>query len=593
MKRVLAGFLVFFILLLQAGAGAAAQTPVVRLGNEVLFDSYHYLIKGKRVGLVTNQTGVDSKGKSLIDILAADKSLTLAALYGPEHGIDGAAKAGAYVESYTHPRLGIPVYSLYGKTRRPTAEMLKGVDVLLFDIQDIGARSYTYMSTLNYVMAEAKKYNIPVIVLDRPNPVGGVIVEGPMMEDRFISFVGVDNLPMAHGMTAGELARFFNRKIGADLRVIPMTGYTRQMVFQDTGLPWVRTSPNIQDLDSAFGYMATGLGEGTGIFQADKFRWIGGRGINEVEFARLLNGAGLPGVVFLPEKSGTAGGVRLKITDYRTFNPARTGIYALAFARSLNNFTVPKSGQTSQSIVMFDKIMGTDKIGQYLEQGLSPQQIEANYAPALNRFKEERTAYLIYGDAPYRLDLAGAATERLYGLGVIEGYPDGTFRLANNITRAEFAKVAVIMAGLKNREPLQRSRPSLFRDVLPGSWHAGWVNLAFQQGFVKGYPDGSFRPDENISAAEVITVLLRILGYNDHLTGAWPGNYLDKAAELALTWQMEFSSAAALERGKVFQLTDRILDFDRVSYDAAGKIFRKTGEASLFNQLLESQKLTK
>lgn len=373
--------------------GSGGETARFKLGNELLMSKYHHLVDGKRVGLVTNQSGVNSRGESTINTLAGDKSLRLTALYGPEHGIDGTAKAGEYVESYTHPRLGIPVYSLYGSTRMPTAEMLGNIDVLVFDIQDIGARSYTYMSTLNYCMVAAKKYNKPVLVLDRPNPVGGLIVEGPVMEDPYITFVGVDNLPMAHGMTAGELAKFFNRKIGADLKVIPMEGYTRGMVYQDTGLSWVQTSPNIPDLDSVFGYMATGLGEGTGIAQADKFKWIGGKGINAQRFADLLNNAGLPGVTFIPEVRGESGGVRLKIQDYHTFNPAKTGIYALTYAHSLNNFTVPKSGQT---VVMFDKIMGTAKIGQYLEQGLTPQQIEANYTPALNQFKAERAKYLIY-----------------------------------------------------------------------------------------------------------------------------------------------------------------------------------------------------
>lgn len=377
----------------DSGPETGGITASFKLGNELLMSKYHYLVEGKRVGLVTNQSGVNRRGESTIDLLAGDKSLRLTTLYGPEHGIDGTAKAGEYVESYTHPGLGIPVYSLYGSTRMPTAAMLENIDVLVFDIQDIGARSYTYMSTLNYCMVAAQKYGKPVLVLDRPNPVGGLIVEGPVMEDPYITFVGVDNLPMAHGMTAGELAQFFNRKIGADLKVIPMEGYSREMIYQDTGLSWVQTSPNIPDLDSVFGYMATGLGEGTGIAQADKFKWIGGKGIDAQRFAALLNNAGLPGVTFIPEVRGEAAGVRLKIQDYHSFNPAKTGIYALAYAHSLNNFTVPKSGDT---VVMFDKIMGSDKIGQYLEQGLSPQQIEAKYTPALNHFKAEREKYLIY-----------------------------------------------------------------------------------------------------------------------------------------------------------------------------------------------------
>ncbi|NMB41658.1 MAG: DUF1343 domain-containing protein [Firmicutes bacterium] len=364
----------------------------VKIGSEMLMDKYHHLIEGKKIGLVTNQSGVNSRKESTIDLLANDRSTSLVALFGPEHGIDGKAKAGEYVKSYTHEKLGIPVYSLYGQTRMPTGEMLKGLDAIVFDVQDIGARTYTYISTLNYCLVAAQKYDKTVIVLDRPNPLGGNIVEGPVLEDKYTTFVGVDNLPMAHGMTIGELAQFFNRKIGADLKVVPMEGYKRPMLFPDTGLTWVQTSPNIPDLDSVYGYMATGLGEGTGIFQADKFKWIGGKGLNAEKYAGILNKAGLPGVTFVPEQRGEAGGVRLKITDPYTFNPARTGIYALAYAYMLGDFTVPKS---NKDMVMFDKVMGTNKIGEYLEQGLSPQQIEKNYAPALEKFKEERKKYLI------------------------------------------------------------------------------------------------------------------------------------------------------------------------------------------------------
>lgn len=382
-----------------AAQQARAALPAFRLGNEVLYSRFHHLIAGKRVGLITNQSGVNTQGRSTIDVLAGDPAVQLVALFGPEHGIDGKATAGAYVESYIHPALNVPVYSLYGATRTPTEAMLRDVEVLLYDIQDIGARTYTYISTLNYAMKAAKQFGKHVVVLDRPNPLGGETVEAPVLEDRFKTFVGVDNLPMAHGMTVGELARLFNRDIGVDLTVIPMEGYTRDMIYQDTGLAWITTSPNMPDIDSVFGYMATGLGEGTGIYQSDKFRWIGGKGIDVNKFAELLNGARLPGVTFVPETIGSAGGVRLRITDYRTFNPARSGLYALAYARRLNSFTVPVSGSTQASIVMFDKIMGTNRVGQWLIQKLLPQEMERRYAAELAAFRVERQRYLIYGYA--------------------------------------------------------------------------------------------------------------------------------------------------------------------------------------------------
>jgi len=394
--------LILLLFSLNAGAAQVAESiatqernsrAAIKLGNEVLLESYFHLIEGKNVGLVTNQTGVDSRGISFIEILAATTGTKLVALYGPEHGIDGIDRAGAKVKSYMHPKFGIPVYSLYGSTRMPTLAMLQGIDVLLFDIQDIGARTYTYMSTLQYCLVAAEKHNKQLIVLDRPNPLGGVIVEGPVLEDPFKSFMGVDNLPMAHGMTAGELALFFNRHIGANLTVIPMESYHRVMVFLDTGLPFVQTSPNIPDINSVYGYMVTGLGDGTGVFQAEKFNWVGGKGLDAVRFAEMLNGAGLPGVLFTPEVRGTAGGVRLEIRDPYRFNPAKTGIYVLAYAFILGDFKIPKS--TPDKIVMFDKIMGTDKIGQYLKEKLTPQQIVTLYTPELKRFKQEREHYLI------------------------------------------------------------------------------------------------------------------------------------------------------------------------------------------------------
>lgn len=396
MLKKLILMLFIFTFAFQVNTIASAEVAKVTLGDELLFSKYHDLVAGKKIGIITNQTGINSNSISIIDLLAKDTSLQLAAIYTPEHGLNGLAPAGRYVESYTHPRLGIPVFSLYGDTRMPSEKMLKNIDVLVFDIQDIGSRTYTYMSTLNYCMLAAKTYNKPIVILDRPNPLGGEIIGGSMLEDRFLSFVGVDNLPMAHGMTAGELAQYFNRKIGANLQVVPMEGYSRKMIYQDTGLPWVMTSPNIPDLASAFGYMATGLGEGTGIYQADKFKWIGGKGIDSQKFADLLNNSNLPGVKFIPELQYGAGGVRLNITDFHLFNPAKTGFYALAYAHSLNNFNVPKGD--GKTIPMFEKIMGTDKVGKYLAEGLTPQEIDAKFTPALENFRIAREQYLIYKD---------------------------------------------------------------------------------------------------------------------------------------------------------------------------------------------------
>lgn len=369
-------------------------TGRVILGNERLLEEYSNLINGKNLGLVTNQTGIDGNGTRTVDKLYRYGNAKLVAIYSPEHGLDGLHKAGAYVESYTDEKLNLPVFSLYGKTREPNSEMLKGVDVLIFDIQDIGSRTYTYISTMNYVMRAAAKNNIPVIVLDRPNPVGGTIVEGYMLEEKYKTFVGVDIMPMAHGMTVGELANYFNRNIKAKLTVIPMKNYTRSMIWQDTGLPFAQTSPNIPNITAAFNYMATGIGDGTGVGMSDKFNWVGGKGINSSEFARIMNAYNLPGISFTAETIGEKGGIRLKITDFHTYNPAKTGIYIMATANLLSDITVPveKNGE----IPMFEKIMGTNRMGLALMAKRSPEQIVAEYQSDVEIFKSIRKNYLIY-----------------------------------------------------------------------------------------------------------------------------------------------------------------------------------------------------
>lgn len=398
MNKFLPFLILALILTLIPPVGSSANTTAIQLGSDVLFNQFHHLIEGKKVGLITNQTGLNSQMVSTIDILRRDRSVHLTTLYAPEHGLDGKTVAGKQVTSFVHPVYAIPVYGLSGSTRKPTPEMLKDIDVLLVDLQDIGSRTYTYISTLQYAMTAAKEQGKEVMVLDRPNPLGGTIVEGPVVELPYRSFIGVDTLPLAHGMTIGELALFFNRAIGVDLTVIPMQGYTRNMIYQQTGLAWIPSSPHIPNLTSVFGYMATGLGEGTPIRQGDHFTWIGAEGLDSHKYADLLNGSLLPGVIFIPENKGTAGGVRLQINDSHQFNPVKTGIYALAYAKQLKPFPIPKS--TSTQISMFDKVMGTNKIGLLLEQGKSPQEIVSSYEADLKKFVELRQKYLIYGDEP-------------------------------------------------------------------------------------------------------------------------------------------------------------------------------------------------
>ena len=370
------------------------NTERVVLGNERLLNEFEYLIKDKKVGLVTNQTGVDENMTKTVDKLASYGGANLTAVYSPEHGLDGTKAAGQYVDSYIDSTYNLPVYSLYGKTREPSKAMLENVDVLVFDMQDIGSRTYTYMSTLNYVMRAAKKYNKPVVVLDRPNPLGGNIVEGYIAQDKYLTFVGVDNLPIAHGMTCGELAQFFNRKIGANITVVPMKNYSRDMIWQDTGLTFVATSPNIPNITSAFGYIAAGMGEGTTVGQADKFTWVGSAGLDSKKFADKLNSYKLPGITFTAETKGSRGGAKFNITDYHTFNPTKTSIYILTTANSMKKLTVPV--ESNKVIPMFEKIWGSNRFGLALKNNWSAEKVIESYQKELDNFKKEREKYLLY-----------------------------------------------------------------------------------------------------------------------------------------------------------------------------------------------------
>jgi uncharacterized protein YbbC (DUF1343 family) len=375
----------------------ATKKPVVTLGDDQITNKYNSLIKGKKVGVITNQTGVTSNGTHILDVLTNYKDCTVTCIYAPEHGLDGTTSAGKYVASYTHPTYNIPVYSLYNDNRMPKDEMLKNVDVLIYDIQDIGCRSYTFISTLNYCMKAAAKNKIQVIVLDRPDPLGGDLVDGFTMEDSFISFVGIDKLPYVYGMTIGELSKYFNRNINCNLTVVPMQNYTRSMTFKETGLTWIPTSPMIPTVDSAINYSATGICEGISeLHQENYFNWVGGPNIKSASLSSMLNNAKLEGVTFEPCDKNNNGGVNIKITDYKKYNPIRTGIYILSYGHNLTAYTPPKGKDKDGSPVMFEKIMGTNKMSTYLEQGLTPETIIKNYTPPLQEFEKERQNYLIY-----------------------------------------------------------------------------------------------------------------------------------------------------------------------------------------------------
>lgn len=360
----------------------------VVLGVERLFSPpYQSLLTDKNIGLITNHTGVNSKGELTSNLLkthAKAHRYTVAAFFSPEHGFFGAQHAASEVNSSQDPD-GIPIHSLHGTVRRPTPTMLEKITLLIFDIQDLGSRSYTYASTLFYAMEEAAKAKIPVIVLDRPNPLGGVLVDGPMMEEQWRSFVGYINVPYCHGLTIGELAQYFNGiyKIGCELTVIPMTGWKRTMTFKETNLMWIPTSPHVPDSETPFFYPTTGLlGElqlvNIGIGYTLPFKVIGAPWIHADQFARELNAQHFPGVYFHPFHyrpffgrfaNQECHGVLILIRDPHSYLPVTTQYLIIGMLKNL----YPKEFQqalkaSAHRETMFNQVNGTAKIYQIINE---------------------------------------------------------------------------------------------------------------------------------------------------------------------------------------------------------------------------------
>ncbi|MET2869557.1 DUF1343 domain-containing protein [Exiguobacterium profundum] len=337
------------IVWLDADAKSEPKKPKVELGVDRLMENPE-ILKGKRVGLITNPTGINAERTSIVDLFDQSDDFELTALYGPEHGVRGDAQAGSTVSSYIDDVTGLPVYSLYGATKKPTAEMLQDVDVLVFDIQDVGTRYYTYIYTMAYAMEAAAENDIPFVVLDRPNPQGGLRVDGPVLDPDYSSFIGLYPIPLKHGMTVGELARLFNTEyqIQADLEVVKMKGWKRSMMYEDTGLPFVMPSPNMPTTDTVNVYPATGLFEGTNLSEGrgttKPFQLIGAPYIKAHDYANELNELELPGVAFraasfTPTFSKHAGklthGVEVYVTDPARFESTRTGIAMIQTAHDM------------------------------------------------------------------------------------------------------------------------------------------------------------------------------------------------------------------------------------------------------------------
>ena len=381
------------------------NAAIVRPGVEVLLADVPPVLRGKRVGLITNHTGIDRAGRSTIDRLVSAPELRLVALYSPEHGIRGTAAPGEKVASATDDRTGLPIHSLYGETRKPTTAMLREVDALLFDIQDIGARPYTYVYTMALAMQAAAERRIPVVVLDRPNPIGGEIVEGNLLDTAFASFVGMYPIPVRHGMTAGELAGLFNERfgIGADLTVVRAEGWRRDQWFDETGLPWVPPSPNIPRLASAIHYPGTVFFEGTNLSEGrgsdHPFEQTGAPWLRASEVAAAMNALALPGVRFeaveFTPRAGSAKfpgqplrGVRLVATDRQRYRPVRASLLLIDAIRRMH----PEHFRWSGSL---DRLAGTDRLRLAIEGGTLLPLLE-EWDREAERFRDQRRARLLY-----------------------------------------------------------------------------------------------------------------------------------------------------------------------------------------------------
>jgi uncharacterized protein YbbC (DUF1343 family) len=373
----------------------------VLTGIDVLMRDKRDALRGLSIGLVTNATGRDASGRTTIDVLFGEASWSLRALFSPEHGIRGDAEAGQSVETSRDARTGLPIYSLYGDTVRPTRQMLAGLDTLVYDIQDVGARVFTYASTLLEVMRAGAEHGVRVAVLDRPDPINGVAVEGTVLDPRFTSFVGAAPIAMRYGMTLGELGRYFNGElgVGCDFLVVPLAGWQRTEWLDDTGIRWVNPSPNLRSLTAATLYPGMVLVEGTNLSEGRgterPFEWLGAPWVDSAAWLDRLTRLNPAGVRFepasrTPTSSKHAGkvcqGLLLTVTDRNALRPVELGVMLLATAGQALTF----------DNATLDRLAGTDRLRLALQSRTPPQDIAASWQPALEAFRTVRARYLLY-----------------------------------------------------------------------------------------------------------------------------------------------------------------------------------------------------
>ena len=379
-------------------------TPGARTmtGIDVLELENFSALRGKSVGLITNQTGVDAQGRRTIDVLAKAPGLKLVAIFSPEHGVTGNVDAPSVADA-TDAATKLPIYSLYGATRRPTPEMLKDIDALVFDVQDAGVRFYTYVTTMAYCMEEAAKNHVAFFVLDRPDPIGGEVIEGPMLDRSRTSFVGYFPMPVRYAMTMGELAQMFNaeNKIGAELRVVAMKNWARSEAYDRTGLRWIAPSPNLRTVNEAFLYpgieilQAAGVSVGRGT--EAPFEIFGAPWIHGGDLAAVLNARKFPGVSFAPAqftpteapyKGQGCEGVTITLTDEVELRPMLMG---MTIADMLHRM-YPEQFHVEKMM----ELLGSEATVERVEKGVRPAEIVAGWANELDSFREMREKYLLY-----------------------------------------------------------------------------------------------------------------------------------------------------------------------------------------------------
>lgn len=387
---------------------------MVQSGLDILFSHHKRLLSGKRIALLGNPSSVNSQYRFLVDLFAAEKSWQLVSLFGPEHGIRGEMQDQELCDGFKDPATGLPVYSLYGRHLKPTPEMMSGIDTIVFDIQDVGSRYYTFIYTMSYLMEACHENHVQLVVLDRPNPINGIDIEGPVLEAGFESFVGRFPIPIRHGMTVGELAVCFEEHFGlrCNLEVIEMEGWQRDRYFEDSGLPWVLPSPNMPTVDTAVVYPGMCLLEGTNVSEGRgttrPFEIFGAPWIEPYRFCARMDSFRLRGVCFRPlhfrptfnKYAGqVCGGAQLHVTDRKTFQPVKTALCILSvliqdWKESFRWKEPPYEFVTDRMPI--DILFGNSWIRAELENGTHPDRIEERWQSALSACNGIRQKYCLY-----------------------------------------------------------------------------------------------------------------------------------------------------------------------------------------------------